>query len=187
MKSDSTDHTRQANMKIVSLALLFTAANAFSVGTQTSVSSISRTTSTTVLNLFGGKKEGNDASITGPGFMDQMAMFKKAQEMAQKKQKLDEELQKEEFSGQAADGKVKAMLKFVPVKNPMDPNPDYEATKFEFDDDFYASASPEELSKAVTDALIDGIASTNQKVAEKYAVLQQDLMEAMGGGPKPAQ
>ena len=31
------------------------------------------------LNLFGGKKEGGEKS---PGLMDQMAMFKKAQEMA---------------------------------------------------------------------------------------------------------
>ena len=105
-------------MKIVSLALLVTAANAFSVGPQTSTSRTS-----TSLNLFGGKKEAGGGD-KGPGFMDQMAMFKKAQEMASKKQKLDEELQKEQFFGEGADGKVKATLKFMPVKNPMDPNPD---------------------------------------------------------------
>ena len=120
--------------------------------------------------------------------MDQMAMFKKAQEMATKKQKLDEELQQENYEGTGADGKVVASLQFIPVKNPMDPNPDYEATKFTFDDDFWASASPEELSKAVTESLTDGIEKTNLKVAEKYAVLQKDLMEALGGagGAPPA-
>ena len=37
------------------------------------------------LNLFGGKKEGGDK---GPGMMDQLNMFKKAQEMATKKKTL---------------------------------------------------------------------------------------------------
>ena len=154
------------------------AANAFSVGPQAATTT--RTHDTT-LNLFGGKKDGAGGKEGGPGFMDQMAMFKKAQEMASKKQKLDEELQKENYEGTSADGKVVATLQFIPVKNPMDPNPDYEASKFTFDDDYWASASPEELSKAVTESLTDGINKTNLKVAEKYAVLQKDLMEALGG------
>ena len=37
---------------------------------------------------------------------------------------------------EAADGKVVVSLKFIPVKNPMDPNPDYEPTGFEFDNDW---------------------------------------------------
>lgn len=112
-------------MKIVSVALLFTAANAFSVGPQNSATTSSSRTSDTSLNLFGGKKEGAAGGKEGgPGFMDQMAMFKKAQEMATKKQKLDEELQQENYEGTGADGQVVASLAFIPVKNPMDPNPD---------------------------------------------------------------
>ena len=62
--------------------------------------------------------------------------------------------------------------------NPMDPNPDYDTQSFEFDDDFYNSASPEELSAAVKEAILNGIETTNVAVAEKFAVLQQDLMDA---------
>lgn len=160
-------------MKIVHLALLVTATNAFSVAPQNG-----RTATATSLNLFGGKKEGDDKK--GPGFMDQMAMFKKAQEMASKKQKLDAELQQEVFTGQDADGKVTVSLQFVPVKNPMDPNPDYEASGFEFDNDWWEGASPEDISAAVTESLLAGITNCNTKVAEKYAVLQTDLMEALG-------
>jgi hypothetical protein len=161
-------------MKIVSLALLFTATQAFTVGPTISA------TSSTSLNLFGGKKEGGENK--GPGFMDQMAMFKKAQEMAGKKQKLDEELAQMTFEGKSSDGKVKASFKFVPIKNPMDPNPDYDASKFEFDDEFWSSSSPDEIAAAVQEAIKDGINNTNVAVAEKYAVLQSDLMEALGKG-----
>ena len=160
-------------MKIFQLALLIAAANAFTVAPQNGRTATS-------LNLFGGKKEGGDKK--GPGFMDQMAMFKKAQEMASKKQKLDAELQQEVFTGEGADGKVVVSLKFVPVKNPMDPNPDYEPTGFDFDSEWYDAASPEDISAAVTESLKDGITKTNNKVAEKYAVLQTDLMEALGQG-----
>jgi DNA-binding protein YbaB len=158
-------------MKIFQLALVVTVANAFTASTCRTAQS------TSALNLFGTKKESGDK---GPGFLDQMAMFKKAQEMASKKQKLDEELKQETFEGLSSNGKVKASFKFVPVKNPMDPNPDYDAISFEFDDDFFQSASPEELSTAVTESIKDGIAKTNIAVAQKYAVLQADLMDALG-------
>ena len=168
-------------MKVFHLALLVTAANAFSV----SPSSRTCRTSTTSLNLFGGggKKEGAGGE-KGPGLMDQMAMLKKAQEMASKKQQLDQELQKEVFEGVGADGKVTANFKFVPVKNPMDPQPDYEATKFVFDDAWYESASPEDIAAGCKEAIIDGFQKTNIKVAEKYAVLQEFLTEALGQKPQ---
>ena len=174
-------------MKIFQLALLVTAANAFSVSNNAAATTTSsgRSRTTTSLNLFGGKKEGGENKA--PGFMDQMQMFKKAQEMASKKQKLDEELQKETFEGLGAEGKVKATYKFVPVKNPMDPNPDYDPVNFEFDDDFFESASPEKLSAAVEDSIKDAIIKTNARVAEKYAVLQTDLMEALGAGKKASE
>jgi YbaB/EbfC DNA-binding family len=134
--------------------------------------------------LFGGGGGNKDGEKKGPSMMDQLAMFKKAQEMAQKKQKLDEELKKEVFMGSSADGKVKASFKFVPVSNPLDPNPDYEPTGFEFDDEYYQSASVEELSEAVYASILDGIEKTNMAVAQKYTVLQNDLMEAFGQKPK---
>jgi hypothetical protein len=67
---------------------------------------------TTALGLFGNPKDGDSK---GPGMMDQLAMFKKAQEMAQKKKQLDEELKKMDFTGKGADGKVTGSFKFVPV------------------------------------------------------------------------
>jgi hypothetical protein len=157
---------------LLGFALLCTSASAFTT-------SPVRSSTITALHLFGGG--GNkDADKKGPSMMDQLAMFKKAQEMAQKKQKLDEELKKEVFIGTAADGKVKATFKFVPVANPLDPNPDYEPTGFEFDDEFYNSASAEELSEAVYAAILSGIEKTNMAVAQKYVELQNDLMEAFG-------
>ena len=102
--------------------------------------------------------------------------------MAQKKSKIDAELKTMDFSGEAADGKVKATFNYIPVQNPMDPNPDYEATSFEFDSDFFESSSPEDLSAAVKDCVLNGIEETNKAVAEKYATLQSDLMEAFGQG-----
>ncbi|CAJ1966883.1 unnamed protein product [Cylindrotheca closterium] len=135
------------------------------------------------LNLFGGGGGNKDGAKKAPGggMMDQLAMFKKAQELAQKKNEIDKQLAEQDFFGESADGKVKATFKFVPVKNPMDPNPDYEAQKFEFDDAWYESASPEDVSAAVKEAIINGINETNDRVAEKYQALQGDLMGAMGG------
>lgn len=152
-----------------------------SVTSAFSTTSTSRLTS--ALNLFGGGNK-DAGEKKGPGMMDQLAMFKKAQEMAQKKKKLDEELMIETFIGEGADGKVKGSFKYVPVTNPMDPNPDYEPVTFEFDDEFFESASPDEISNAVKESIFDGITKTNEAVAEKYAVLQGDLMEAFGQGKK---
>merc|ERR1712137_954811 len=99
--------------------------------------------------------------------------------MAQKKNKIDDELKQMEFSGEGADGKVTAKFKYVPVQNPMDPNPDYEAVSFEFDDEYFESASPEEISTAVKDCVLSGIEDTNKAVAEKYAALQEIFAEVM--------
>mmetsp|Transcript_24049 Transcript_24049/g.51129 ORF Transcript_24049/g.51129 Transcript_24049/m.51129 type:complete len:164 (+) Transcript_24049:110-601(+) len=127
------------------------------------------------LNLFGGGSKDGEAKGPGGGMMDQLAMFKKAQEMAQKKQKLDQELASESYSGSAADGKVTVSCSFSPSKNPMDPQPDYKATGFDFDADWYEAASPEDLSTAVKEALMDGIDKTNEAVKEKYKLLEEDL------------
>lgn len=168
-------------MKITSLSLLLVCGAASAFAPQT----ISTQNSATQLNLFGGgaKKDGDSK---GPGMMDQLAMLKKAQEMASKKTKLDQELSKMDFEGTAADGKVKASFKFIPPQGMMDPQPDYEATGFEFDDEWYEAASPEDLSAAVKEAINDGIVKTNKVIEEKYQTLQGDLMEALGqGGAAP--
>ena len=145
-------------------------------------SAFTSSTSTTSLHLFGGggkKEEGGGGGPAG-GMMNQLAMFKKAQEVAQKKKKIDDELQAMDFVAEAADGKVKGTFKFVPVANPMDPNPDYDAIKFEFDDAFYESATPEELGKAVEETILTAITDIDKAAAEKYMELQVALAEAMG-------
>ena len=161
------------------LALFSSGAGAFSAQYQTATS---RPFGCVALNLFGGG--GGDAK-KGPGFMDQLSMIKKAQEIAQKRGKIDEELKKMTFLGESAEGKVKASFKYVPASNPMDPNPDYEAISFEFDDEFFEAASPEDLSSAIKECIMNGIEKTNAGVAEKYSVLQGDLAEAFGAMKKP--
>jgi len=121
--------------------------------------------------------------------MDQLAMFKKAQEVAQKKAALDKELQEEEFLGTAADGKVNACFKYIPIKNPMDPNPDYELVDLKLDDTFFEEASPEDLSKAIQEAYADGVDTCNKAVMEKYQSLTTEIgavFGAAGAGAPPA-
>ena len=169
------------------LSLFFTSLLASRIGAFTVLQQPSSVHSNTALNLFGSGAKGGGGGggeNKGPGMMDQLAMFKKAQEMAQKKKKLDEELQAMPFEGVAADGKVKVSFKYVPNTNPMDPNPEYEPVSFDFDDAFFDSSSPEELSAAAKEAFDNGIENTNKAVAEKYAVLQTDLMEAFGQKPQ---
>lgn len=120
--------------------------------------------------------------------MDQLAMFKKAQEMAQKKKKMDDELASGTYEGTAADGKVKAICKFSPSKNPMmDPSPDIDPVGFEFDDEWYEAVSPEELSTAIKEAITNGVEKTNQSMMEKYASLQEDFAKAFAGSDGPGQ
>lgn len=131
--------------------------------------------SSSQLNLFGGGNKDGEKKEGGGGMMNQLTMFKKAQEMAQKKQKIDQELAKESFKGSAADGKVTSDIKFQPSKNPMDPQPNYDAVGFDFDEDWYDSASPEEIGTAVKEALLDGINITNLAISEKYKILGEEL------------
>ena len=143
------------------------------------------TLSSTQLNLFGGGKKDGDKK--GPSMMDQLGMFKKAQEMAQKKAKLDAELAAMEFQGSGADGKVTAKVKFIPVTNPMDPNPEYLPVSFDFDDEWYESASVEDLSAAVKEAMEDGVKAANEAATEKYQSMQADLMSVLGQGGQGGQ
>lgn len=120
--------------------------------------------------------------------MDQLAMLKKAQEVANKKNKLDQELAAEDFKGASADGKITAVFKYVPSKNPMDPSPEYDAVSFDFDNDFFEGASPEDLSSGVKEAIMDAVKNVNKGVEEKYEVLKEDIAAtfgALGGGASP--
>jgi hypothetical protein len=157
------------------------------VGATATVAS-TRTTSPTALNLFaggGGPKDGGGATNKGPNMMDQLAMLRKAQEMAGKKKKLDEELQKQEFTGSSANGKVTGYFKYVAVTNPMDANPEYDPIRFEFDDAYFAGASATDLSASVREAMCKSMENINIGVGEKYKVLQADLMALMGGQAPP--
>lgn len=129
------------------------------------------------LYLFGGKKK--DGAKKGPGMMDQLAMFKKAQEMTKKKKKLDEELASMKFEGSGAAGKVKASFKYIPSPHPMDPNPGYLPVGFTFDDEFYQTSSPDQIATGIKESIMSGIEMMNNATIEKYAVLQKDLMDSM--------
>jgi hypothetical protein len=71
----------------------------------------------------------------------------------------------------------------------MDPQPDYDTIGFDFDEEWYQSASPEDISAAVKEAIMNGIEKTNAAVVEKYKVLEEDLKGAMGvlGGAGPSE
>ena len=149
-------------MKVSAVSLLL------SLGVVNAFSPAPRTTSlSTQLHLFGGgdKKAGAGG---GGGMMDQLAMFKKAQEMSQKKKKLDDELAAMDFKGSDEDGKVTGTFKYIPVTNPMDPQPEFMPEKFEFDNDWYESASPEDIATAVQASIKAGMEECNKAMAEKY-------------------
>jgi DNA-binding protein YbaB len=135
--------------------------------------------SSSQLHLFGGGAK-KDGEKKGPGMLDQLAMLKKAQEMAQKKNKLDQELAAVDFKGSSSNGKVQTVFKYIPSKNPMDPTPEYDPISFEFDNEWYESASTEDLSDAVKESIMDAIATVNKGVEEKYMVLKGDIQETFG-------
>lgn len=66
--------------------------------------------SSTLLHLFGGgNKDGGAAKK--PNMLDQLSLFKKAQEIAQKKKDIENDLAKVDYTGTTADGKVTATIK----------------------------------------------------------------------------
>jgi DNA-binding protein YbaB len=141
--------------------------------------------SATALNLFGGKKEGGEAAGGMGGMMDQLAMFKKAQEIAQKKGEIEKELQLINFEGKSENGKVECTMKYLPSGNPMDPQPEFEVQGFDFDDEWFESAAPEQLATAATEAYRAGVQATMTGSEEKFKALAADLQEMMGGAAGP--
>ena len=139
-------------------------------------------TSTTQLNLFGGKKEGGDDSSGGGmgGMMDQLAMFKKAQEIASKKNNLDKEIAEMEIIGSAADGNIKVTIQYIPAQMPTNPSPGYDAVNVNIDENYLEGASCEELGEALVNAIRDGETAATKIVGEKYKVLEEEMQAMMG-------
>lgn len=159
-------------LSILSTALLVSSASAFapSLTTRTSTS----------LNLFGGKKEGGDGGGMG-GMMDQLAMFKKAQEIAKKKQDLDKKIAEMEIIGSAADGNIKVTVQYVPAQLPANPSPGYDAVAIDIDETYLGDVSSEDLSAALVEALRNGEESATKVVAEKYQSLEAEMSDILGG------
>mmetsp|Transcript_18862 Transcript_18862/g.40870 ORF Transcript_18862/g.40870 Transcript_18862/m.40870 type:complete len:198 (-) Transcript_18862:193-786(-) len=149
----------------------------------TTSSSSSSSTIVTSLNLFGSKNKdpAGGAAPSGPGMMNQLAMFKKAQEIAQKKNALDQELAQEKITGTAADGKITVTIQYIPPQLPMNPTPGYDASGVDIDEEYLEGVSAEELSEALVEAIRDGEVKATEAVAEKYKSLEEDMKSIMGG------
>ena len=115
------------------------------------------------------------------GMMDQLAMFKKAQEIAQKKKALDEDIAKMDIIGKAADGNIKVTVKYVPAQLPATPSPGYDAVGIDIDEGYLNEVSAEQLSEDLVIAIRDGETVATQTVAEKYKVLDEELGSILGG------
>ena len=142
----------------------------------------SQHSSSTSLNLFGSKpKDPNADASKQPGMMDQLAMFKKAQEIASKKAAIDKELAEEKIVGTAADGKIEITVQYVPPQMPANPTPGYEASDVDIDADYLEDVSPEDLSTALVEAIRAGEQKAAERVGEKYKILEADIQGIMGG------
>jgi DNA-binding protein YbaB len=163
---------------IATLLLTATSATAFS----TSRTAAATLRQSTTLNLFGSKpKDPNSDAAKQPGMMDQLAMFKKAQELAQKKKKLDDELANETIMGTAADGNIEITVKYIPPQLPANPTPGYEAAAVNINEEYLSQVSSEDLSVALVEAIRDGEKKATERVGEKYKELEEDMKGIMGG------
>jgi len=108
-------------------------------------------------------------------------MFKKAQELAQKKNQLDKELSEEKIVGTAADGKIEISIQYIPPQLPVNPTPGYEATDVSIDEEYLAEVSAADLSEALVEAIRNGEKTATEKVGEKYKSLEEDMKKIMGG------
>ena len=167
-------------LSLVSSALLIASSSAFSPsGVSGPVAQQS-----SALNLFGGGNKGEGGEASKPGMMDQLAMFKKAQEVASKKNELDKELQQIDIIGSAADDKIKVTVKYIPAQLPVNPNPSYDVVAIDIDETYLGEVASEDLSSALVDAIRDGETKATVLVAEKYKKLQTDMAEMLQGMQK---
>ena len=114
-------------------------------------------------------------------------MFKKAQELAQKKNNLDKELAKEKIIGTAADGNIEITIQYVPPQLPISPSPGYEATDVNINEEYLKDVTAEDLSASLVEAIRNGEQRATEIVGEKYKVLEEDMKAIMGGGAPAAQ
>jgi len=174
---------------LATIILTATSASAFSSTSRIGVTSNTNIqTTSTSLNLFGSKpKDPNADKQQQPGMMDQLAMFKKAQELAQKKNNLDKELAKEKIMGTAADGNIEITIQYVPPQLPISPSPGYEATDVNINEEYLKDVTAEDLSASLVEAIRNGEQRATEIVGEKYKALEEDMKAIMGGGAPAAQ
>lgn len=108
-------------------------------------------------------------------------MFKKAQELAQKKKALDDELSNEIIIGTAANGNIEITIKYIPPQLPTNPTPGYEASNVNIKEEYLNEVSSEDLSVALVDAIRDGESKATERVTEKYKALEEDMRGIMSG------
>ncbi|KAL7543503.1 hypothetical protein ACHAXR_013178 [Thalassiosira sp. AJA248-18] len=170
---------------LVTILLTASSATAFSTSRPgNTLQKLSSTSSTsTSLNLFGSKPkdESADGQPAQPGMMDQLAMFKKAQELASKKNALDKELAEEKITGTAADGNIEITIQYIPPQLPANPTPGYDASGVDINEEYLASVSAEDLSTALVEAIRDGEKTAAEMVGKKYKGLEEDMKAIMGG------
>ena len=174
---------------LATIILTVTSASAFSSTSRIGVTSNTNIqTTSTSLNLFGSKpKDPNADKQQQPGMMDQLAMFKKAQELAQKKNNLDKELAKEKIMGTAAEGNIEITIQYVPPQLPISPSPGYEATDVNINEEYLKDVTAEDLSASLVEAIRNGEQRATEIVGEKYKALEEDMKAIMGGGAPAAQ
>lgn len=166
-------------LSICSAALLVASASAFSPSISRSAAQTS--SSSSALHLFGGGNKGEGGEAKGPGMMDQLAMFKKAQEVAKKKADLDKELQQTDIVGAAAEDKIKVTVKYMPAQLPVNPNPGYDVVAIDIDEGYLADAACDDLNEALVEGIRAAETKATEMVAEKYQALQNDMAEMLQG------
>lgn len=176
-------------MKFASLAsILFAVVSSDNASAFTTTSSSRKTVvgscSSTSLHLFGSKPKA-EGSQQQPGMMDQLAMFKKAQELSQKKNEIDKELANEKIVGTSSDGNIMVTVKYIPPQLPVNPTPGYEAAEVDIDEAYLESVSAEELSASLVEAIRNGEVRAAELVGQKYKVLEEAMKSIMGGGAPP--
>jgi len=167
-------------LSICSAALLVASASAFSPSASRSAQTSS---SASALHLFGGGNKGGEEG-KAPGMMDQLAMFKKAQEMASKKANLDKELQQVDIVGAAADDKIKVTVKYVPAQLPQNPNPGYDVVAIDIDEGYLGDVACDDLNVALVEGIRAAETKASEMVAEKYQALQEDMAAMLQGMQK---
>jgi len=149
---------------------------------------------TTSRNLFGGRKNGSNTDKEGildqlfggkkvekkSKMLDQLSMFKKAQQIAQKKDAIDKELAKLDIVGKAADGRIHVTIRYLPPCMPTSPSPGYDTIAVNIDDEYFKVVPCDELSRALENAIRDGETKANNIVAKKYRALDSDMGNFLG-------